>query len=331
MGSARHAAVVLWLIAALALANCGGQLAGDAADEEKVRVGFVPKSLNQEFWVNTKKGAEAAAGGKVEVITQAAGSDLEIQEQIDIVENLLVQEIDALAIAPSSSDLLLPVLEQATKDVPVVLFDSDIPGWKDKVSYVGTENFEAAKLAGEYIAKQLKDGGELAVIAGIPGSEIGIERVDGMKKGLEEARSKVEVVKEVPGNFDREQAVGAMEDILQTNPDIDAVFCANDQMALGAVESIAARDKQEQILLVGFDGALEATQKIISGDMDATVSQDPYAMGKRGVETAVAKLRGEPVKRKINTGTQLIEGSNAERYFERVRDRLGGTGRGLEG
>jgi ABC-type sugar transport system substrate-binding protein len=115
----------------------------------------------------------------------------------------------------------------------------------------------------------------------------------------------VEVVKEVPGNLDREQAVGAMEDILQTNPDIDAVFCANDQVALGAVKSIAARDKQEQILLVGFDGALEATQKII--------------------------LRGEPVKRKINTGTQLIEGGNAERYFERVRDRLGRTGRGLEG
>jgi ABC-type sugar transport system substrate-binding protein len=81
------------------------------------------------------------------------------------------------------------------------------------------------------------------------------------------------------------------------------VFCANDQMALGAVERIAARDKQEQILLVGFDGALEATQKIISRDMDATVTQDPYAMAKRGVETAVAKLRGEPVKRKINTGT----------------------------
>jgi ribose transport system substrate-binding protein len=332
MGAPRVAGVAIALAALAVVAGaCGGYLAGDVDDSDKVRVGFVPKSLNQEYWVNTKKGAEAAAGGNVEVITQAAGSDLEIQEQIDIVENLLVQDIDALAIAPSSSDLLLPVLEKAAKDVPVVLFDSDIPDWKEKVSYVGTENFEGAKLAGKYIAKQLKDGGELAVIAGIPGSEIGIERVDGMKKGLKEAKSEVEVVKEVPGNFDREQAVGAMEDILQTNPDIDAVFCANDQMALGAVESISARDKQEQILLVGFDGALEATQKILAGDMDATVSQDPYAMGKRGVETAVAKLRGDQVKRKINTGAALIEGANAERYFERVRERLGGTGRGLEG
>ncbi len=169
------------------------------------------------------------------------------------------------------------------------------------------------------------------MIAGPPGSQIGIERVDGMKAGLKEAGSDVQIVKEVPGNFDREQAVGAMEDILQTDPDIDAVFCANDQMALGAVESISARDKQEQILLVGFDGALEATQKILSGDMDATVTQDPYKMGELGVKTAVAKLRDEPFRRKIDTGSGLVTEKNAERYFERVRERLGGTGRGIDG
>jgi hypothetical protein len=133
------------------------------------------------------------------------------------------------------------------------------------------------------------------------------------------------------GNFDRQQAVGAMKDILQTNPDVNAVFCANDQMALGAVESISSRDLQEQILLVGFGGALEATQKILSGDMDATASQDPYATRKRGVETAVAELRDKPVKRKINTGAQLIDKNNAERYFERVRERLGGAGSRADG
>jgi ribose transport system substrate-binding protein len=169
------------------------------------------------------------------------------------------------------------------------------------------------------------------VIAGIPGSEIGIERVDGVKAGLKEARSKVKVVKEVPGNFDREHAVGAMEDILQTNPDVDAVFAANDQMALGAIESIAARKKEDQILLVGFDGALEATQQIIGGSMDATVAQDPYDMGKIGVDIALKKLRGEHVPRKVNTGARLITPDNAERYFEEVRGKLGGTGRGLEG
>jgi ribose transport system substrate-binding protein len=313
------------------LAGCGGQLAGSQSEDE-VRIGFVPKSLNQEFWVNTKKGAEA--GGResgAQVVTQAAGSDLEIAEQIDIVENLLAQHIDALVIAPSSADILKPVLERAAAEIPVVLIDSDIPGWKPKTAYVGTENVVGGRKAGRYIAEKLDDGGELAIIAGIPGSQVGIERVDGLKQGLEEGGGGVKIVKELPGNFERDQAVGAMEDILQTNPDVDAVFAANDQMALGAIESIGARKKTDQIMLVGFDGALEATQKIIAGEMEATVAQDPYGMGKIGVQTAQRRLDGESVKRKVNTGARMVTPDNAERYFEEVRGKLGGTGRGLGG
>jgi ribose transport system substrate-binding protein len=321
--------VALAALAVLAT-GCGGQLAGESEDD--VKIGFVPKSLNQEFWVNTKKGAEAGGkSGHARVITQAAGSDLEIAEQIDIVENLLVQEIDALVIAPASDELLKPVLERVAAEVPVVLIDSDIADWKPKTSYVGTENVDGGVKAGKYIAKKLKDGGTLAVIAGIPGSQVGIDRVDGLKKGLKEAGSKIEIVKEIPGNFDREQSVGAMEDILQTNPDIDAVFCANDQMALGAIESIGARNKTDDIMLVGFDGALEATQKILSGDMQATIAQDPYGMGKIGVETALKKLDGGRVREKVDTGARLVTPENADKYFEEVRGKLGGTGRGIEG
>ena len=319
------------LLALAALVGCGGQLAGGSS-EDQVRIGFVPKSLNQEFWVNTKKGAEAGGSeADAEVITQAAGSDLEIAEQIDIVENLLAQHVDALVIAPSSSDLLKPVLERAAAEIPVVLIDSDIPGWKPKTAYVGTENVVGGVKAGKYIAEQLDEGGTLAVIAGIPGSQVGIDRVDGLKRGLDEGGGGVEIVKEIPGNFEREQSVGAMEDILQTHPDVDAVFCANDQMALGAIEAIAARKKTDDIMLVGFDGALEATQKIIAGEMQATVAQDPYGMGRIGVETARRELDGKSVKRKVDTGARLITPENAEKYFEEVRGKLGGTGRGLEG
>jgi ribose transport system substrate-binding protein len=86
--------------------------------------------------------------------------------------------------------------------------------------------------AGQYIAKILHGKGELAIVSGIPGSHVGIDRVDGVKEGLKKAGAKTRIVKGVTGQFDREQAVGAMEDILQTNPDVDAVFAANDQMAL---------------------------------------------------------------------------------------------------
>jgi ribose transport system substrate-binding protein len=318
--------------AALAVAAVAVVVAGcGSSGSDHVRIGFVPKSLNQEYWVNTQKGAEAGGRrARAQILTKAGLDDTQIMEQIDLVENLLAQDVDALVIAPADSDLLKPVLEKAAKRMPVVLFDSDIPGWKPKTAYVGTQNEAGGVEAGKYIDKLLHGKGSIAVVSGIPGSQVGIERVDGMKRGLKQAGGQIKVVKEVTGQFDREQSVGAMEDILQTDPDIDAVFCANDQMALGAMQAIAAHKKTDQIKLVGFDGSLEATQHILQGDMQATIAQDPYGMAEKGVEEAVAKLDGRPVKRTLNTGARLVTPDNARRYFAEVRGKLGNTGRGLD-
>jgi ribose transport system substrate-binding protein len=324
----RALTAALTVAATLALPACGGELAGGTPHQ--LRVGFVPKSLNQEYWVNTEKGAQAGAKSvHAQLLTKAAQDDTQIMEQIDLVENLLAQKVDALVIAPSDSDLLKPVLDKAAKKIPVVLFDSDIPGWKPKTAYVGTPNEKGGEIAGRYIAKLLHGRGTLAIISGVPGSEVGIQRVDGVKKGLKEAHARTKVVKEVTGQFDRNQAVGAMEDIIQSDPHVNAVFAANDQMALGAIQAIAAHKKTKQIKLIGFDGALEATQHILAGDMQATIAQDPYGMAKIGVQEAIAKLHGRPVKRNVNTGARLITPQNAPKYFREVRNKLGHTGRGL--
>jgi len=308
-------------VLALLLCGCGGQLG--SASEEETRIAFVPKSLNQEFWINTQKGAEEA-GRKlgVKVVTQAPLADTDVQRQIDIVENMLAQGVDAIVIAPNDSDLLKPVLTRAAKEIPVVLFDTDIPGWKPSTAYVGTQNVEGGRIAGKYVAEQTKgEKATLAIVSGIPGSQVGIERVKGLEEGLK--GSKVEVVKDVAGNFDREQSVGATEDILQTNEDVDFIFTANDQEALGALQAIDARDLTGKTRLVGFDGAIEAAQQIIAGSMDATVAQAPFDMGSIAVETAVRKGKGEEVKKKVDTGAELVTKRNAEKYLRSVEDKQG--------
>jgi len=214
------------------------------------------------------------------------------------------------------------VLTRAAKEIPVVLFDSDIPDWKPSTAYVGTENVIGGRLAGKYIAEEAgSEPATLAIVSGIPGSQVGIERVDGLKEGLK--GSKVEIVKDVAGNFDREQSVGATEDILQTDADVDFIFTANDQMALGAVQAIDARDLTDKVRLVGFDGAIEAAQQIIGGGMQATVAQAPFDMGSIAIETAVRKRKGEAVKRKVDTGAVLITERNAERYLRSVQAKQG--------
>ena len=115
-----------------------------------------------------------------------------------------------------------------------------------------------------------------------------------------------------------------MEDILRTNPKVSAVFYALDQMALGALQTLAARHLTGKIKLVGFDGALEATEAIIGKQMYATVAQDPYVMAEIGVEEAVRAVKHERVKRNVNTGNPLVMQQNAKAYLKKVEKKLGG-------
>jgi len=307
------------LLAVGSLAACGGQLG--VTPDSGIRVGFVPKALNQEYWVNTAHGA--AAGGKeahATVLTEAGLADTQVDEQINIVQNLVSENVSALVIAPTDSDLLKPVLDQVAKKIPVILFDSPIPGWKPQTGFVGTPNRAGGERMGHYLAKVIPNG-TLAIIRGIPGSQVDIDRVDGVLAGIKGAH--IKVVKEVSANFDREQAVGAMEDILQTNPHVSAVFCANDQMALGALQSLEANNATGRVKLVGFDGAIEATQAIIAHKMFATVAQDPYGMAEIAVEEAVAKVKGHSVPQNVNTGDPLVTQQNAQAYLKLAEKKLG--------
>jgi len=304
---------------------CGGQLAPSSLTGA-MKVGYVPKTLDQEFWVTTEKGARA--GGRKEdatVLVQAPTGELAVDEQIAIVENLLTQKIDALVIAPADSILMKPVLERAAEKVPVILVDTDIPGWKQKDSYIGSDNFHAGLEAGRYLKKQMHGKGTIGLITGIPGSVPGDQREAGMRKAIE--GTDIKVVGEVAADFDRLKAVGAMEDLLQTHPDLDAVFATNDQMALGAIEAL--QTYKSDAILVGVDGAVEATQAIIGGDMDATVAQNPYAMGKVGVEEATKAANGKSIDPKINTGLTLVTKTNAPSYLK-IREKQLGALLGVE-
>lgn len=165
---------------------------------------------------------------------------------------------------------------------------------------------------GRFLSKDIGHG-TLAIIRGIPGSQVDLDRVAGVKAGIK--GSGIKLVKEVSANFDRQQAVGAMEDILQTDPHVSAVFCANDQMALNALQTFSARHLTSKVKLVGFDGAIEATQAIIAKQMYATIAQDPYGMARIGVQEAVRAIRHESVKKSVNTGNPLITQRNAAAYY----------------
>ncbi len=313
--------LVLVLLAALCLglANCqrggGGGEAGGGGGRQ--RVALVMKTANNPFFIEMQKGAEEAARRlNVELVVQAAEREVDVEKQMQIVENLIQTRVAALCVTPSGSREIVPAIEKANRaNIPVVIVDTRVDakalsesGGK-VATFIGSDNYEGGKVAGEFLAKHLNGKGKVAVLEGIPGHETGDSRLRGFRDALK-ASPGVEIVASQTANWERDQGFNVFQNILQSHPDVQAVFACSDLMALGAVEAIAAAKKTGQIAVVGFDALSEARDAIRQGSMVATVAQSPERMGALAVENAVKLLKGEQVQPEFVVPIKLIAKDN---------------------
>lgn len=305
-------------IVAVILATLGmGGGCGQKTPSATYRIAVVTKALDSEFWLALKSGAEAAAREHpdVEVAVLAPEREINIDQQVSILEDQILKKVSALAVAPAGASEVIPVLQKArASGIPVLLVDTDAP-WPDKLSYIGTDNRLGGKLAGEYIARALGGKGKVAVIRGILGVQAHEDRVAGFREAIAAAAA-IELVTIQPANSERALAMTVMENILTSHPDVAAVFATSDQMALGAMEALAARNLTGKVILVGFDAGKEAVRAVKSGQIAAVVAQHPFLMGRRAVETAIRAIRGEPVEKRIDTGTTLVTRENADQFLQ---------------
>ena len=298
------------MLASFVLLLFGGTL---LAGEKKIAV--VLKALDSEFWLSVRAGAEAAAkenpGVKLTVL--APDREINVQNQVQIVEDVVTQGADALVISPSGSKELIPAMEHAHKaGIPVVVIDTNSP-FEKKVTFVGTDNITGGKLAGNFIAKELNGKGKVAIITGIMGHATAMEREQGADAAFK-AYPDIEVVSRLTANWERSTAMTVMENILSTHPDLAAVFCANDSMALGAFEAVRA--EKAKVIIVGFDANTEAVEQVKKGNLAATVAQNSFNIGKMGVESAIKALNGEKLPDHIDTGTILVTRENAAEFLK---------------
>ena len=207
--------------------------------------------------------------------------------------------------APTGASEIVPVLEKAkAAGIPVVVFDTDV-NWAGKLSYVGSDNKRAGQIAGDYIAKSLGGKGKVAVIRGILGVSTHEDRLAGFRRAIANAPG-IECVAVQPANSERALGMSVMENLLTTYPNLKAVFATNDQMALGAVEAIAARNLAGRVLVVGMDGTSEAVRAVKDGRLAADVAMHPEALGGGAVKAAIAAARHQLVAAVIDTGESLI-------------------------
>ena len=297
------------------LAAVSGCNRGESGDDGTARVAFVMKTLNHPFFLDMQRGAEEAASRTgVELVVQAAEREIDVEKQMQIIENLLQTGIQALIVTPSGSREIVSALVKANQaGVPVIVVDTRVDAEAaaanglELETFVGSDNYEGGRIAGEHLAELTGGSARVAVLEGIPGHETGDSRLRGFRDALQQ-HAGMTIVASQPANWERDQGFTVFQNMLQAHPDLDAVFACNDLMALGAVEAIAASGREPgSIKVVGFDALDDARQAIEAGRMAASVAQSPRDMGRIAVESAARLLAGEQLPDEQKVPISLVK------------------------
>ena len=297
--------LIFILFTVLVLIGCSGE-----TDKTKAKILVSPKGLVHSFWVTVKAGADSA--GKefgAEVIWKGPSQEIDIAGQIAIVEDYINKGIDAIVIAACDAQGLIPVIKKAhEKGIPIITIDSgidsDLP-----ISFIATDNIEAARKAAQTLAQLIGENGKVACIPFVPGAATSIMREQGFVEEIKKY-SKIELL---PIRYSQsEVAVGmaVTEDILTGHPDIKGIFAANEAGTIGVIQALKTKNKIGQVKVVGFDAASNEVEALKAGDIDALIVQDPFKMGYEGVRAAVLTLNGESVPKRIDTGVYIVTREN---------------------
>jgi ribose transport system substrate-binding protein len=199
------------------------------------------------------------------------------------------------------------ILGKATRaNIPIVIADTRVDpaaaaAAEVKIgTFVGSDNYEGGKLAGQFMVQVTGGQARVAILEGIPGHETGDSRLRGFRDAVASAPG-LRIVASQPANWERDQGFTVFQNMLQAHPDIDALFAASDHMALGAIEANAAANRTGKVRVVGFDALDDARAAIEAGRMAGSVAQSPRDMGRIAVESAYKLMRNEsvPAERKV--------------------------------
>ena len=290
------------------LVTMGGCNAITIDGEENVRegssgnvIGFSVSTLNNPFFVTLTEGAKKAASEKnVELVVVDAGDDA--AKQTSDIEDLVSRNVGVLIVNPVDSDAVAPAVKSAmSQGIKVIAVDRGVNG-VDVDCQIASDNVAGARMATEYLMELVGEGAKVAELQGVPGASATIDRGAGFHQAADQS---LQVAASQTANFNRAEGMTVMENILQSDGTIKGVFAHNDEMALGAVEAVAASGKD--IKIVGFDATDDAQKAVKDGKMAATVAQKPDKMGETAIGTAVKIMAGETVEKSIPVEVELIK------------------------
>jgi ribose transport system substrate-binding protein len=290
--------------------------ASTPASSKEIKIGYAINTLNNPFFVAVKDGADKEAakqGVKLSVVD--ANNDL--ATQLKGVEDLIQQKIDILILDPVDSAGTVPAVEAANKaGIRVITTGRQVNGGKIE-THLGYNEIKHGNTAGDFLAKMLNGKGKVVELQGVMGTNVAQER----SKGFQEAmgrNSGIKILSTQSANFDRAQGMTVMENMLQAQAQIDGVYAANDEMALGALQAIEAA-KRKGIVIVSNDGTMDAFTAIKDGKIAGTMAIYPNQYGQKAVSVAVQLAKGEKVDSKIELPSIFVSKDNIDQAIVEVK------------
>ena len=302
--------LVLALSMLLALTACSTSQKSD-----KVKIGVTLMDFSTEFGIGQKDymTAKADAMGDVELTVVDAGGDA--AKQLQQVETFISQKVDAIIMQPQEQEACSPAIDKAkAAGIPIINCNSLTITEPD--AYVGSNDSESAEIAMTYIAEQLGGKGNVLMMHGHPGQTAEVKRTEGAMDILAQ-NPDMTLLDEQTADWDRAEAMTLMENWIQAYGDqINAVFCQNDEMALGALNALVQAGKKDNVLVVGVDAIDDALQSVKDGKMDATVYQDCKGQAEGAIEAAYKLAKGESVEKEILIPFILVTTENVDEYLK---------------
>jgi ribose transport system substrate-binding protein len=273
--------------------------------DTRKRIAVIPKGQAHLFWQSVHAGAVSAARETgVDIVWNGPPSETDFTGQLQIVDAMITQRVDAICLAPIDKTAMVSVVERATREkIPVVIFDSPVDT-QEFVSKVATDNYHAGAMAAERMGKILNGKGKVAEVAVEPGSASTMAREQGFEDAIKKDFPEIHIVDKRYGWADRAKSLNVAENMMTAHPDLDAMFASNESSTVGAAQALKGRNAK--VKLVGFDWSPGLLDDLKSGLVDSLVAQDPFRMGHDAVASAVEKLKGATPQKIQNLPPRVV-------------------------
>ncbi|MGZ2744774.1 substrate-binding domain-containing protein [Burkholderia stagnalis] len=281
-------------LAAVALAAVPG---AHAQPSGKPKVALVMKSLANEFFLTMETGAKEYQkhnAAQFDLVTNGIKDETDTANQIRIVEQMIVSKVDAIVLAPADSKALVPVVKKAVDAGIVVVnidnrLDPDVLKSKHlNVPFVGPDNRKGALKVGDFLAKKLKAGDQVGIVEGVSTTTNAQQRTAGFQDAMKAGGMKVASVQSGEWEIDKGNAVASA--MLNEYPNLKALLCGNDNMAIGAVSAVRAAGKQGKVYVVGYDNINAIKPMLKDGRVLATADQYAAKQAVFGIDTALKAI-----------------------------------------